>query len=134
MGAVEKAMEGKEHLNLIDDVLGGIVHVQRKARTGQHTVLLAASAFEGAEDETTHILDVILFGLAKFTVLLDRFGSTMGRGNTVTELGKFHIDQIPLFIHTGITCADSHSNPSLKLSIFRWSISRWRAASFAWAM
>ena len=124
MGAVEKAMEGKEHLDLVDDVRGSVVHVQRKTRTGQHTVFLAASAFEGAENETAHILDVILLGLAKFTVLLDRFSSTMGRGNTVTELGKFHIDQIPLSIHTGITCTNSHSNPSLKLSIFRWSISR----------
>ena len=134
MGTVEKAMEGKEHLYLVDDVWGSVVHVQRKTRTGQHTVLLAASAFEGAEDETAHILDVILLCLAELAVLLDRFGSTMGRGNTVTELGKFHIDQIPFFIHTGITCTDSHSNPSLKLSIFRWSISRWRVASFAWAM
>ena len=103
MGAVEQAMEGKEHLDLFNDVWGGVVHIQRKTRAGQHTVLLTATAFEGTQNEAAHILDVILLRLTQLAVLLHGFGGTLGLGDAVTELGKFHLHRIPFLVHTGIT-------------------------------
>ena len=45
MGGVHITLEGKEHLDLIDNIFCRIVHIQRQARPGKDTVLLPSAAF-----------------------------------------------------------------------------------------
>lgn len=68
MRRVDIALEGKEHLNLLDDIRCGVIHVQRQTGAGEDTVLFPASVFEGSKNETTHILDVILLRLSQLPV------------------------------------------------------------------
>ena len=105
MRRVDIALEGKEHLDLLDNIRCGVIHIQRQPGAGEDTVFFPASAFEGSKNETAHILDVILLRLSQLPVLLHSLGSAPCLGNSVTELGKLHFSKVPLFIHSGISDA-----------------------------
>ena len=122
MGTVEIALEGEEHLDLVNNIRGCVVHIQRQTRTGQHAVFLSTTAFQSAEDKTAHILDVILLGLTQLAVLLHSLGSTLCLGNAVTEFREFHLHRIPFLVHTGISNTQpdhDFSSLAINISIFR---------------
>ena len=120
MGGVHIALEGKEHLNLIDDIRCRIIHIQRQARTGKDAVLLPAPAFERSQNKASHIFDLILLCFSQLPVLLHRLSGTPCMRDPVSKLRQFHLHKVPMFLHSGVTNTQpDHTVPSsIKISIF----------------
>ena len=124
VGGVEVAAEGEEHLHLLYDLRGGVVHVQRQGRAGQHTVLLPAAPLQSAEDKAADVLDGILLGLGHLLELRQCLGGHLGLEDAVAELVQLHFRQPPLFVHPAVAdrYLDLHSYlPAVRSRIFRVS-------------
>ena len=121
MGGVHITLEGKEHLDLIDDIFCRIVHIQRQARPGKDTVLLPSAALlmcQGRKPPTSLISSC--FAFPSF-----RYCSTVSAVRRVWEIRARNSDssistRVPVLLHSGVSNTQSdHSVPSsIKISMF----------------
>ena len=106
MSAVNHAVERCEHLQVINRVRRGVVHIQSQAGTGYDIFLSTPTIPQRAHDEAADILDTVLLGLGHLPVLLNSLRRAPGGADPFAELLQRQRDPIPSAFHSAVAYAD----------------------------
>ena len=102
MGGIDEAVEGEQHLQLLHDVRGCVVHIESETRAGDDAVLFPSTITQATEYEAADILDGVLFGLRHFSILFDSFRRGVSYRNALPEGVKLHFLTVPDLLHAGV--------------------------------
>ena len=90
----------KEHFQFVNDSLCSVIHIKRDGGSGNHAVLLSASALQLSKHEASDILDIVLLPFRHLPVLLHCLCSIFCLGQTADKIFICHIRAVKLFIHS----------------------------------
>ena len=63
---LDEAVEGEQHLQLLHDVRGRVIHIESETRAGDDGCPFPSTITQATEHEAADILDGVLFGLGIF--------------------------------------------------------------------